>query len=430
MLKKIIAGVTLGATLIPAAYAETVYLRAAHMVDVVSGRTVDQPALLIEDERIVTVGQWPALTAPAGATTIDLGDSTILPGLIDMHTHLTGNATEHGYTALGISTAREAITGVKNARITLLAGVTTVRNVGASGFTDVALRDAIAAGDVVGPRMFASGPALGITGGHCDSNLLPPKYAAVADGVADGPWGVRQKVRENIKYGADTIKFCATGGVLSKGTKVGVQQYTEEEMAAIVDEAHRRGLIVAAHAHGTEGIKSAIRAGVDSIEHASFMDDEAIKLAKKHGTYLSMDIYDTEYILSEGIKSGMLPESIEKEKLTGKRQRDSFTRSWEAGVKMVLGTDAAVYPHGDNAKQLSRMVTFGMTPMEALQAATIEGATLLKQTEQLGSLREGRYADIVAVSGDPITDISLLEQPVFVMKAGVVYLDRNKPAPE
>ncbi|MBA6413344.1 amidohydrolase family protein [Parahaliea sp. F7430] len=424
MLKQFLSGLALSATLIPAAYAETLYIRAAQMVDVVSGRTVEQPALIIEDERIIEVGQWPALGVPAGASTIDLGNSTLLPGLIDMHTHLTSKATEHGYQALGVSTARQAITGVKNARTTLLAGVTTVRNLGAAGFSDVALRDAIAAGDVIGPRMIVSGPSLGITGGHCDSNLLPPRYRAVAEGVADGPWAVRQKVRENIKYGADTIKLCATGGVLSKGTKVGVQQYTEEEMAAIVDEAHRRGLIVAAHAHGTEGIKSAIRAGVDSIEHASFMDDEAINLAKKHGTYLSMDIYDTEYILSEGIKSGMLPESIEKEKITGQRQRDSFSRSWQAGIKMVMGTDAAVYPHGDNAKQLSRMVTFGMSPMEALQAATIEGAKLLKMSEQIGSLRAGRYADLIAVAGDPIADISLLEQPQFVMKGGVVYLNQ------
>jgi imidazolonepropionase-like amidohydrolase len=192
-------------------------------------------------------------------------------------------------------------------------------------------------------------------------------------------------------------------------------------LAAIVDEAHRRGLIVAAHAHGTDGIKAAIRAGVDSVEHASFMDKEAIKLAKKNGTYLSMDIYDTEYILSKGLESGMLPESIEKEHMTGTRQRQSFTESWQAGVKMVMGTDAAVYPHGDNARQLSRMVTFGMTPMEALQAATIEGARLLDQTDNLGSIREGRYADIIAIEGDPIADITLLENVSFVMKGGQVY---------
>ncbi|MEH6588927.1 MAG: amidohydrolase family protein [Halioglobus sp.] len=402
-------------------WAETIYLTADKMVDVVNGRLIDNPALVIEDERIVAVGQAGSLDIPGDATIIELNGMTIMPGVMDMHTHLTGKASTHGYKGLAISLPRAAITGVHNAQKTLMAGVTTVRNVGADGFSDVALRDAVNEGDVPGPRIWASGPALGITGGHCDSNLLPPRFESYGEGVADGPWAVRQQVRKNIKYGANTIKFCATGGVLSKGTKVGVQQYTEEEMVAIVDEAHRRGLIVAAHAHGTDGIKAAIRAGVDSIEHASFLDDEAIKLAKKNDTYLSMDIYDTEYILSEGSKAGMLPESIEKERQTGSKQRDSFSRAWKAGVKMVFGTDAAVYPHGDNLKQLSRMVTFGMTPMEALQTATIEGATLLSETDNLGSLREGRYADIIAVEGDPIEDITILENVDFVMKGGVVY---------
>jgi len=418
---KIITSAILTALLCPGALAETTYLTAGKMLNVVDGKLVDNPAVIIEDDRILHVGTQAKLKAPEGATTVSLGNMTIMPGLMDMHTHLTFKATEHGYIALKNSIASQAITGVKNARITLLAGVTTTRNLGADGFADIALRDAIAQGDVIGPRVFASGPSIGITGGHCDNNLLPREFESKSDGVADGPWGVRVKVRENIKYGADTIKLCATGGVLSKGTKVGVQQFTEEEMAAIVDEAHRRGLIVAAHAHGTSGIKAAIRAGVDSIEHASFMDKEAIKLAKKHGTYLSMDIYDTEYILSEGLASGMLPESIEKERITGKRQRQSFTESWKGGVKMVMGTDAAVHPHGDNPKQLSRMVRFGMTPMEALRAATIEGARLLKQTDNLGSLRPGRYADIIAIEGNPIEDITLMEHVSFVMKGGIVY---------
>jgi imidazolonepropionase-like amidohydrolase len=419
-MKKVL-GLAVSILLSPISVADTIYLTADKMLDVVEGRMIDNPAIIIEGERIVEVGLRSDLAIPSGAKSIELGGMTLMPGLMDMHTHLTSKATEHGYVALKNSIPRQAITGVKNARTTLMAGVTTTRNLGASGFADIALRDAIVEGDIPGPRIFASGPALGITGGHCDNNLLPQEYNAQGDGVADGPWGVRSKVRENIKYGADTIKFCATGGVLSKGTKVGVQQYTQEEMEAIVDEAHRRGLIVAAHAHGTEGIKAAILAGVDSVEHASFMDKEAIKLAKKHGTYLSMDIYDTEYILSKGLESGMLPESIEKERMTGKRQRKSFTESWEAGVKMVMGTDSAVYPHGDNPKQLSRMVTFGMTPMEALQAATIEGAKLLKQTDHLGSLRAGRYADIIAIEGDPTDDITLLENVSFVMKGGEIY---------
>ncbi len=400
--------------------ADTLYLTAGKMVDVVEGRLIESPALIIEDQRIKQVATRQQLAQPEGSIHIDLGSMTILPGLMDMHTHLTGSAAEHGYKRLKNSLPRQAITGVKNARTTLLAGVTTVRNLGAAGYTDVALAEAIEAGDVIGPTVYASGPALGITGGHCDNNLLPSEYGASGDGVADGPWAVRSKVRENIKYGAKTIKLCATGGVLSRGTQVGIQQYTEEEMAAIVAESHRRGLIVAAHAHGTAGIKAAIRAGVDSIEHASFMDAEAIELAKTHGTYLSMDIYDTEYILSQGEAAGILPESIEKERATGKRQRQSFTDAWKAGVKMVMGTDAAVYPHGDNAKQLSRMVTFGMTPMEALQAATLEGAKLLQQTDNLGSLRVGRYADIIAVAGDPVADITLLEDVRFVMRHGAI----------
>jgi imidazolonepropionase-like amidohydrolase len=418
---KILLSLAASILLSPITAADTIYLTADKMLDVVAGKMIDNPALLIEGERIVEVGTRSGLAIPIDATLIDLGEMTLMPGLLDMHTHLNSKATEHGYIALKNSVPRQAITGVKNAKITLMAGVTTTRNLGASGFADIALRDAIIEGDVIGPRIFASGPALGITGGHCDNNLLPQEYHAKGDGVADGPWAVRSKVRENIKYGANTIKLCATGGVLSKGTKVGVQQFTEEEMEAIVDEAHRRGLIVAAHAHGTDGIKAAIRAGVDSIEHASFMDKEAIKLAKKHGTYLSMDIYDTEYILSKGLESGMLPESIEKERMTGQRQRKSFTESWQAGVKMVMGTDSAVYPHGDNPKQLSRMVTFGMSPIEALQAATIEGAKLLDQTDHLGSLRVGRYADIIAIKGDPTADVTLLENVSFVMKGGKVY---------
>jgi imidazolonepropionase-like amidohydrolase len=299
--------------------------------------------------------------------------------------------------------------------------VTVVRNLGAGGFVDTALRDAINAGEVKGPRIFASGPAIGVTGGHCDNNLLPFEWGAVADGVADGPWAMRQKVRENHKYGADIIKFCATGGVLSKGTSVGVQQFTFEEMQALVDEAHRLGLRVAAHAHGTDGINDAIRAGVDSVEHASFIDDEGIRMARRNGTYLSMDIYVTEYILGEGEAAGMLQESLDKERQVGGVQRESFTRALQAGVNMVMGTDAGVYPHGDNLKQLSRMVQFGMTPMQALQAASINGAALIGQQSEIGSIQVGRYADIIAVAGNPLDDITSLEQVAFVMKEGVVY---------
>jgi imidazolonepropionase-like amidohydrolase len=268
--------------------------------------------------------------------------------------------------------------------------------------------------------MFVSGPSLGVTGGHCDNNLLPFEYAVSSEGVADGPWAVRAAVRRNIKYGADMIKFCATGGVLSKGTKVGVQQYSQEEMNALVTEAKLRGLTIAAHAHGTDGIKAAIEAGVTSVEHASFLDKKAIKLAKKNGTYLSMDIYVTEYILGEGEKAGILQESLDKERTVGARQRESFKQAVKAGVKMIFGSDAGVYPHGDNAKQLSRMVKFGMTSMQALQAATINAATALGKHKILGSIAKGKYADIIAVKGNPLEDISILENIPVIIKQGKV----------
>jgi imidazolonepropionase-like amidohydrolase len=314
-----------------------------------------------------------------------------------------------------------AIKAAHFAKKTLLAGFTTLRNVGAEGYSVIAVRDGINAGDIVGPRIWAAGPSLGITGGHCDNNRLPPELKYTSTGVADGPWAARVKVRENIKYGANAIKFCATGGVFSKGTKVGVQQYSFEEMKAIVDEAHMRDLPVAAHAHGTSGIKTAIKAGVDSIEHASFLDDEAIALAKKHGTWLSMDIYNTEYTLSYGEQNGVDEENLNKERQVSKKQRDSFNRAVKAGVNMVFGTDAAIYPHGDNAKQFSRMVKFGMSELQAIQAATINSAKLLKMDNKLGQLKSGFAADIIAVKGNPLKNISVLERIPFVMKAGVVY---------
>ncbi len=362
-----------------AVFAETTVITADRMIDVANGKVVKQAAVIVTDNIITASGRLKDLTVPNEATRIDLGNATLMPGLMDMHVHLTSDATRHGYKRLEVSLPRAAITGVKHAKATLDAGFTTVRNVGAPGFADVALRDAINAGDVVGPRMFVAGPSLGVTGGHCDSNLLPYEYDNYSEGVADGPWEVRKKVRRNIKYGATVIKFCATGGVLSKGTKVGAQQYTFEEMKALIDEAHLRGLTVATHAHGTNGIKAAIKAGVDSVEHVSLLDDEAIDLAKKNGTYFSMDIYVTEYILGEGEKAGILEESLNKERIVGKTQRENFEKAVKAGVNMVFGSDAGVYPHGDNPKQFARMVKFGMTPIQAIQAATINPARLLKQ---------------------------------------------------
>lgn len=338
-----------------------------------------------------------------------------------MHVHLTSDPTVPRSERIGQSVPRKAIKAAYFAEKTLKAGFTTLRNVGAEGYSVIAVRDGINAGDIIGPRIWAAGPSLGVTGGHCDNNRLPPEMKYTAEGVADGPWAVRAKVRENIKYGANVIKFCATGGVFSKGTKVGIQQYSLEEMTAIVDEAHMRGLTVAAHAHGTSGITAAIKAGVDSVEHVSFVDDEAIKLAKKHGTWFSMDIYNTEYTLTFGEQNGVAEENLAKERQVSKKQRDSFSRAVKAGVNMVFGTDAAIYPHGDNAKQFSRMVEFGMTPLQAIQAATINGAKLLKVENQLGQIKTGFAADIIAVKGNPLQDITLLENVAFVMKAGVAY---------
>jgi imidazolonepropionase-like amidohydrolase len=304
--------------------------------------------------------------------------------------------------------------------VTLRAGFTTVRNVGADGFTDVAVRDAVNAGEVEGPRMMVSGPALGITGGHCDENLLPFEYHRTSEGVADGPWAARQKVREVIKYGADLIKICASGGVLSKGDQAAAPQYTLEEMQAIAAEAHKLGRKVAAHAHGAESIRDAIRAGIDSVEHSSLIDDEGIRLAKEHGTYLVFDIYNDDYILAMGEKAGMLPESIEKEKQIGRRQRENFRKAFQAGAKMAFGTDAGVYPHGDNARQFAKMVEWGMKPLDAIQAATIHAADLLGWSDQVGTLEKGHYADLIAVDGDPLADVKVLENVRFVMKGGAV----------
>lgn len=403
------------------AVADTTVVKAGAMLDVADGRLIADPVIYIDDGVITSIETGDAPT-PEHADIIDLGDMTILPGLIDMHVHLTSKSSDQGYANLQASHERAAITGVRNAKRTLMAGFTTVRNVGAPSFSDVALRDAIAEGDIPGPRLFVSGPPIGITGGHCsDNNLLPEEYGLSGEGVADGPWAARARVRYNIKYGADLIKTCSTGGVLSKGTKVGAPQYTVEELTALADEAHSRGIKVASHAHGAEGIVNALKAGIDTIEHASFIDEEGIRLAKETGAYLSMDIYVTEFILGQGEALGILEESLEKERQTGSRQRENFRAAHEAGVKMVFGTDAGVYPHGENAKQLSRMVQFGMTPTEALRAATLNGADALGKTGAFGQLIVGASADIIAVDGDPLADISELEDVDFVMKEGVVY---------
>lgn len=421
----LLTALCLGVFSLPA-QAETLYLKAANLVDPIEGKLRSNPLVTIVDDRITEVAF--EASVPDAANVIDLGDATLLPGLADMHTHLTYYSSDNGYDSLAVSYTDQAVRGVANARKTLMAGFTAARNLGAGGYSDVSLRDAIDSGRVPGPRLQVSGPALGITGGHCDSNLLPEQYGVKAEGVADGPWAVRAKVREVNKYGADVIKFCATGGVLSKGTSVGARQYTMEEMQAIVDEAHTRGMTVAAHAHGTEGIRFAIQAGVDSIEHSSLIDDEGIKLAKENGTWLSMNIYATEYLLAEGEKNGLLPESMEKAAFIHERRRANFAKAAKAGVNMVFSTDSAVIPHGDNAMQFSRMVDLGMSPMQAIQAATTNAAKLLRWEGQTGGVAPGYFADMIAVEGDPLKDISELERVIFVMKGGeVVRWDSQNP---
>jgi len=403
------------------AQAQQTLINANALIDVANGNIINNVSVLVDGNKIKRISQQGKIKLNDTIKFIDLSDKTLVPGLMDMHVHLTSDAQDNFLAAKGNSIPRQTVKAVKNAKKTLMAGFTTVRNLGAKGYAVIGLRDGINAGEVPGPRIWAAGHSVSITGGHCDDNFSPPEANSIAGGVADGPWAVRAKVRENIKYGANTIKVCATGGVFSKGTKVGIQQLTEEEIKAAVDEAHMRGLIAAAHAHGTNGIKAAIRAGIDSIEHCSFLDDEAIALALKQGTYMSCDIYNTEYTLAYGAANGVPEENINKEKRVSKAQRESFRKATQAGVKMVFGSDAAIYPHGDNGHQFSRMVTFGMTPLQAIQAATINSAHLLQQQETLGQVKAGYLADIIAVDGNPLENISLLENVSFVMKDGVIY---------
>ena len=404
------------------AVAQNMAIKGATILDVTNGEMVKNHVVIVKDGRIASVTPARLMEIPKSIDVIDLQGHTLLPGLIDMHVHLTSGGGYHGYERLKLTDERRAILGVVHAEQTLMAGFTTVRNVGAGSFGDVALRDAINDGDIPGPRMLVSGPPIGITGGHCsDNNLLPPEYGITGEGVADGPWAARAAVRRNIKYGADLIKTCSTGGVLSKGTKVGAPQYTLEELTALVDEAHSRGLKVASHAHGSEGIINALKAGADTIEHASFIDDEGIRLAIENDAALSMDIYVTEYILGEGANAGILEESLEKERMTGATQRSNFRKAVEAGATIVYGTDAGVYPHGQNAKQLSRMTRFGMTPLQAIQSATVTAAEVMGWGYEVGKIQEGYAADFIAVKGNPLENIELLETPAVIIKGGERY---------
>ncbi len=398
------------------ANSKSLLIKPKQILDVRSGMLVNAD-ILIESGVIVKVSK--NIPVMSHYEIIDLQDMTILPGLMDAHVHLTGNTDLKGHEGISESSYLATIYGVKNAKQTLMAGFTTVRNVGASNYSDVALRDGIDQKAILGPTLLVSGPPLGITGGHCDSNILPAEYEYKAQGVADGPWEVRRKVRENKKYGADLIKYCATGGVMSKGTNVNNRQYTLDEMKAIVDEAHTLGMKVAAHAHGLEGIRMAIEAGVDSVEHSSLIDQETINLAIAKGVFLAMDIYVSDYILGEGAKNGIPEYSLNKERIVGKRQRENFKMAVESGAKMVFGTDAGIFPHGKNAKQFKYMVEWGMKPIEAIQASTINTAELFGKTN-IGEIKETFDADLIGVKGNPLKDITLLENVGFIMKEGQV----------
>jgi imidazolonepropionase-like amidohydrolase len=402
-------------------------IRAGHVLDVKTGKISDGQTIVVAGGNIQSIAPTNTVTAQSGDEVIDLSSLTVLPGLIDVHTHLTMNTDFDPFREVTSTAAKEAINGVVNARKTLMAGFTSVRNVGASGFVDVDLRDAINAGQVAGPHMLVSGPAMGITGGHCDDNLLPAQYHSVGDGVADGIAQVQHKVRENIKYGADLIKICATGGVLSKGDDPQASQYTLEEMQAIVADAHRLGRKVAAHAHGAQGILWATEAGVDSIEHGSYIDDAAIAEMKKRGTYLVPTVYLEDWML----ENGHLPEFYHQKMIdVSAVAKQNIKHAMQAGVKIALGTDAAVYPHGLNAHELDVYVNqLGMAPLKALQTATINAADLMGLTSKAGTLEPGKWADIIAVEKNPLDDVRVLQDVKFVMKAGVVYKENGIAKP-
>jgi imidazolonepropionase-like amidohydrolase len=404
------------------------YIRAGHVFDPTTEKLRDDVVIVVRGERIERIAQASELTPPAGAVVIHLESSYVLPGLIDCHTHLMARADHYEEIDDFKETPLTAtIAGVVNARTTLMAGFTTVRDVGSPPFGAVDLRNQINEGFIPGPRIVASGPGISITGGHGDLNGYSPTvrdtmYPADRDfQIADGPDQVRQTVRAQIKYGVDVIKILASGGVLSRGDQPGAPQFTYEELKVAADEAHKAGRKIAAHAHGAQGIKDSIRAGIDSIEHASLVDDEGIALAKQHGTYFVMDIYNDDYLLGNAIKFGLEPENVEKERSLGKLQRENFQKAFKAGVKMAFGTDAGVYPHGDNAKQFFYMVKYGMTPAQAIRAATSSAADLLGRSKDVGTIEAGKFADIIAVQGDPLSDVTTLEKVDFVMKGGQVY---------
>jgi imidazolonepropionase-like amidohydrolase len=395
-------------------------IRAGTLIDVTAARALQHQIILVRGSRIEAVGA--GLAIPDGAEVIDLSNMTVLPGLVDCHTHLADLANAEPLDLLRKTAAETAYEAIPNARVTLLAGFTTVRDVGVyRAFNDVAMRDAIAHGLIVGPRMYVAGAYVTISEGAGAMTGLSPDIQLPWDlqfGIANSPWEVRQKVRELAHRGADHIKVLSTGAVLTHGSNPKSIEFTPEELRAAVDEANNFGLRVAAHAHAAEGIKNAIRAGVASVEHATLIDDEGIALAKQHGTYLDMDIYDEECIQSA---KDTPADFLKHDQELGEIQRRNFTKAVRAGVKMTFGTDAGVCPHGINARQFAFMVKYGMTPMQAIQAATVNAADLIGHSELFGTITAGKSADIVAVKGDPLADIRVLEHVAFVMKEGTVY---------
>ncbi|HZV71864.1 MAG TPA: amidohydrolase family protein [Saprospiraceae bacterium] len=404
-------------------------IKAGKLVDVVSGTLLSNQIILIDGNKIVDVG--PNVMIPKNAEIIDLSNSTVLPGLIDCHTHMSGEPSGDYYADIFRKTSIDhAIIAPLYAKKTLQAGFTTCRDLGSGDLIDISLRNAINEGKIEGPHMFVACFALGATGGHVDmTGFSPdirmgfnPDYTGVADGVDE----IRKRVRNNVKWGADVIKFCATAGVLSEEESVGAPQYSLEEMTALVNEAHMWGKKVAAHAHGTEGIKRAVMAGVNSIEHCSIIDDEVLSMMKERGTYMVPTMYALEYIIDNFGKKGFPDKIINKAKSLAKEKLDGLTKAVKAGIKIAYGTDAAVMPHGLNAKDFVYLVNAGMTPMQAIQTATVNAADLLNISDKAGSLTVGKWADIIAVAGDPLKDITTLEHVAFVMKEGVVYKNEIK----
>jgi imidazolonepropionase-like amidohydrolase len=418
-------------TLVQLASAQVTLVRAGRLIDPDSGAVLTNQVILIKDGKIQAVGR--DLGLPANVPVIDLSDKTVLPGLIDCHTHLADGVLDpEPFNRVRKSASQLVLESVPNARAMLLSGFTSVRDVGTyRALNDVALRDAIARGDIVGPRMFVAGAYVTITGGAGAMTGQAPDIQLPWDlhyGEANGPWEVRQKVRLLANNGADVIKMLSTGAVLTHGSSPMSIEFTEEELQAGVDEASHFGLKVAVHAHAAQGIRNAILAGAASVEHAEMLDDQIIAMAKQHGTYLDMDIYDEECIQAQG-KMGLEPaDFLQHDAELGRIQRENFGKAVRAGVKMAFGTDAGVCAYGTSGKQFAFMVKYGMTPMQAIQAATSSAADLLGRANEVGSIRTGKYADLIAVTGDPLQDISLLENVEFVMKDGKVYKSAGKAA--